>query len=74
MIVVDVVLVKIKSIVDIIITFTGEEEEYVSLVEFTLYVHVLRRNPNNASRTILRWWRGEVLHAHREKITPLKMV
>lgn len=35
MTVVDVVLVKIKSIVDIrpIITFTGEEEEYASLVE-----------------------------------------
>lgn len=31
MTVVDVVLVKIKVIVDIIITFTREEEEYVSL-------------------------------------------
>lgn len=33
MTVVDVVFVKIKSVVDIIITFTGEEEEYVSLNE-----------------------------------------
>lgn len=33
MTVVDVVIVKIKVIVDIIITFTREEEEYVSLDE-----------------------------------------
>lgn len=75
MTVVDVVLVKIKVIVDIIITFTREEEEeeYVSLDELCSRP---KDDPKNASRTILRCWRGGggVLHAHREKNTLLKMV